>query len=132
MRPCYLPSAGFNRFRFNGSARLASQLPMKPPEVGVYLEQRPQMGKFTVEFCTHFCYAVTISKIVKKGGALGGTRVIFVCLELGLVWLIYFGFGLATSHDMPVWLTAFMVVMVDRTVTFITTLSKDQRDRLRE
>ena len=90
------------------------------------------MGKFTVDFSASLRYAFTISKIVKKGGALGGTRIIIVCLELGLVWLIYFGFGIATSHDMPVWLTAFMVLMVDRTVTFITTHAKDRRDRLRE
>jgi len=70
--------------------------------------------------------------VLEKGGALGGTRIIILCLELGFVWLIYFGFGIATSHDMPVWLTAFMVLMVDRTVTFITTHAKDRRDRLRE
>ena len=72
------------------------------------------------------------SEIQEKGGALGGLRVGILCLELGFVWLVYFGFGLATSYEMPIWLTALLVIAVDRTVTFISNTAKDRRDRLRE
>ena len=55
-----------------------------------------------------------------------------LCLELGFVWLVYFGFGLTTSYNMPIWLTALLVIVVDRTVTFITDYAKNRRDRLRD
>ena len=73
-----------------------------------------------------------IHKIQEKGGALGGTHVILVCLELGFVWLVYYGFGLATTYEMPIWLTALLVIIVDRTVTLITTTAKARRDKLRQ
>lgn len=55
-----------------------------------------------------------------------------LCLELGFVWLVYFGFGLATSYNMPIWLTALLVILVDRTVTFITDYAKRRRDGLKD
>lgn len=55
-----------------------------------------------------------------------------MCLELGFVWLVYFVYGLAADHDMPIWLTAFMVLMVDRIVTFITTKAQEKRERIAE
>ncbi|MEL6572839.1 MAG: hypothetical protein AAFQ64_14330 [Pseudomonadota bacterium] len=55
-----------------------------------------------------------------------------LCLELGFVWLVYFGFGLATAHNMPIWLTALLVIGVDRTVTFITDYAKRRRDGLKD
>jgi len=69
---------------------------------------------------------------LKKRGAIGRTLIAILCLELGFVWLVYFGFGVATTHNMPIWLTAFLVIAVDRTVNFITTYAKRKRDRLRE
>ena len=85
-----------------------------------------------VEIGAKLLYTLDISKIQEKGGALGGTRVMILCLELGFVWLVYFGFGLATSLEIPIWATAMLVIAVDRTVTFISTFGKERRDRLRE
>lgn len=53
-----------------------------------------------------------------------------LCLELGFIWLVYFGFGLATTFQIPIWLTAFLVMLVDRTVSFITTYANTRRDQL--
>lgn len=76
-------------------------------------------------------YSVFIPKFLEKGGALGGTLII-ITLELTFVWLVYYIFGLATAHHMPIWLTALLVLLVDRSVNFITTHAQKRRDRLRE
>ena len=50
---------------------MASQLEIKPPEVGIYLDESPQMGKLTVDFLTHLSYANPISNILRKEAPLG-------------------------------------------------------------
>ena len=35
------------------------------------------------------------SKHHEKGGALGGTRILILCLELGLIWLVYLSWAVA-------------------------------------
>ncbi|WP_298361171.1 hypothetical protein [uncultured Litoreibacter sp.] len=57
--------------------------------------------------------------------------IIIVCLELLFVWLVYFAFGVATEHNLPIWLTALLVIIIDRTVTSITSLARRRRDRLK-
>ncbi len=42
-----------------------------------------------------------ISEIQEKGVALGGLRLVVLCLELGFIWLVYYAYGIAASHDMP-------------------------------
>uniref|UniRef100_A0AAN0MDX1 Uncharacterized protein n=1 Tax=Yoonia rhodophyticola TaxID=3137370 RepID=A0AAN0MDX1_9RHOB len=48
------------------------------------------------------------------------------------MWLVYFVFGMVTRYEIPIWATALLVIIVDRTVTFITTSAADKRSRLRE
>lgn len=43
-------------------------------------------------------------------------RLILTVVELLLVWFIYYCFGLLTQYDLPIWLVALMVMMVDRLV----------------
>ncbi|MCY4180929.1 MAG: hypothetical protein OXC60_06200 [Litoreibacter sp.] len=57
--------------------------------------------------------------------------VILLCLELLFVWLVYFAFGVATEYELPIWLTALLVILVDRTVTSITAFAKRKRARLK-
>jgi len=59
-------------------------------------------------------------------------RLGILCLELGIIWLIYFSFGVATHYDMPIWLTTFLVIAVDRATTFITTIATRKRSKLAE
>lgn len=73
---------------------------------------------------------VPIVKIQEKGASLGRTQVVVLCLELGFVWLVYVLFGLVAYYDMPVWLTAMMVVIVDRLVSAITTQAQRKREAL--
>ena len=58
-----------------------------------------------------------------KGGALGGLRLIILCLELGFVWFVYYLFGWATTYELPIWLTALLVLGVDRLVGLISMLA---------
>lgn len=53
-----------------------------------------------------------------------------MCLELGVIWLVYYVFGLMAAQDMPIWLMAFLVLLVDRTVSQITTVATERRRRL--
>ncbi len=55
-----------------------------------------------------------------------------LCIELAVIWLIYYLFGVATTYDMPIWLTTFLVIIVDRATTFITTLATRKRIQLPE
>ena len=55
-----------------------------------------------------------------------------LCIELAIIWFIYYLFGVATTYDMPLWLTTFLVIFVDRITTFITSLATSRRSRLRE
>jgi len=57
-------------------------------------------------------------------------RLIFVCLELSFVWLVYFLFGLVTAYEVPIWRTALMVIVVDRCVGFISSIAQERRKRL--
>ena len=59
-------------------------------------------------------------------------KLVILILELSFVWLVYFAFGVATEYDMPVWLTALLVIFVDRTVTFITTFAQSRRARMQD
>ena len=57
-------------------------------------------------------------------------RLVVLTLELGFVWLIYYLFGLAMAFDLPIWLTAFLVLIVDRLVGRISDTAKSKRKRL--
>ena len=59
-------------------------------------------------------------------------RLSIVCLELGFIWLVYYAYGVATAHDMSIWLTTTLVIAVDRIVTWITTAAERRRRRLAE
>ncbi len=60
---------------------------------------------------------------------LGGTRIILLCLELGFVWLVYFAYGIVSTHDMPVWMTTTLVIFVDRAASSITSIAETQRQQ---
>jgi predicted membrane protein len=51
-------------------------------------------------------------------------------IELAAIWSIYFAFGFVTTHEMPLWLTTFLVIVVDRTTSFITNLATNRRASL--
>ena len=55
-----------------------------------------------------------------------------LCLELGVIWLIYCGFGLISTYDMPIWATAMLVITVDRATSKITGIASKRRERLRD
>ena len=57
-------------------------------------------------------------------------RLILCVIELGLVWLIYYLLALATSYELPFWLTALLVLVVDRCVGFIAATAKTNRAHL--
>lgn len=59
-------------------------------------------------------------------------RLILLSLELGFVWLVYYLFALSTTLSLPMWLTAILVVIVDRIVTYITTMSAAQKERIED
>jgi hypothetical protein len=75
-------------------------------------------------------YGLVIPKIQEKGGALGGLRSVILCLELGFVWLVYYLFGLATAMNLPIWMTALLVVLVDRLVSWISGVAQTRRTGL--
>ncbi|MEM9899530.1 MAG: hypothetical protein AAF742_09155 [Pseudomonadota bacterium] len=70
--------------------------------------------------------------ILEKGGAHGGLRLILLCLELGVIWLIYFGLGVLTTFEIPLWAGAMLVVLVDRATSFITKILTDRRRTLND
>ncbi len=53
-----------------------------------------------------------------------------MCLELVFVWLVYFIFGLVADYDMPVWLTAMVVVLVDRIIGLISAHAARKRSAI--
>ena len=55
-----------------------------------------------------------------------------LCLELGVIWLIYYGFGLISTYDMPVWATALLVIVVDRATSKITEVASRRREGLQD
>ncbi|WP_299143845.1 hypothetical protein [uncultured Tateyamaria sp.] len=57
-------------------------------------------------------------------------RLSILCAELAVIWLIYFLFGVATHYDMPIWLTTFLVIAVDRATGFITTIATRKGTRI--
>ena len=59
-------------------------------------------------------------------------RLIVVMIELSFVWLISSVFGLATAYDLPIWLTALLVVLVDRFVSLVSKAAQSRRARLDE
>lgn len=71
-------------------------------------------------------------KIQEKGGAHGGLRLIVLCFELGFIWLVYYIYGIAAAHEMPLWLTTSLVIVVDRITTFITSQANNRKQRLAE
>ncbi|GGF79349.1 hypothetical protein SAMN05216376_11494 [Mameliella alba] len=71
-----------------------------------------------------------IPKIQEKGGALGETRLIILCLELGVIWLIYLIFGWIAAFEMPLWLSTFIVIAVDRATDAVGDLAQRRRDGL--
>jgi len=52
--------------------------------------------------------------------------------ELGVIWLIYYGFGLISTYEMPIWATALLVIAVDRTTSTITDIATKRRERLQD
>lgn len=66
----------------------------------------------------------------EKGGALGGTRLIILCVELAAIWLIYLGFGWLAAFEMPLWLSTFIVILVDRVTGAVADLAQRRRDAL--
>lgn len=66
----------------------------------------------------------------EKRGALGGTRIIILCLELGLIWLIYLSFGYLAAFELPLWLSTGLLIFVDRATSAITSSANAYRDRL--
>ena len=73
---------------------------------------------------------MSIPKIQEKGGALGETRLIILCLELGVIWLIYLFFGWIAAFEMPLWLSTFIVIAVDRATDAVGDLAQRRRDGL--
>lgn len=57
-------------------------------------------------------------------------RVTVLCVELAIIWLIYFSFGFITTYDMPLWMTTFMVITVDRLTNLITDFANRRRTDL--
>lgn len=60
-----LPSAGINRFRFNGSTSMESQLSEKPPEVANCIKQTQLMSK---NINAVLFSAATVTQTVKAMG----------------------------------------------------------------
>lgn len=69
------------------------------------------------------------SKHHEKGGALGGTRILILCLELGLIWLVYLSFGYLAAFELPLWLSTLLLIVVDRATDAITSHANRHRDR---
>jgi len=79
---------------------------------------------------SNLCYGLSIPKLEEKGGALGGTQLILLCCELALIWAIYYAYGLVTSDEMPLWLTTFLVLAVDRLTCALEGAAAEIRTRL--
>ena len=63
----------------------------------------------------------------EKGGALGGTRIIILCAELIAIWLIYLGFGWLAAFEIPLWLSTFFVIAVDRATSAVADYAQARR-----
>ena len=70
------------------------------------------------------------TNIQEKGGALGGTRIIIICLELACIWLIYLGFGWLAGFELPLWLSTFIVIAVDRATGAVGAFAQRRRELL--
>lgn len=57
-------------------------------------------------------------------------RFAILFIELAIIWLVYFWFGFVTAYDMPLWMTTFLVIMVDRTTTAITNIAMRKRTHI--
>jgi len=57
---------------------------------------------------------------------------LLLCVELGIIWLIYYGFGVISTYNMPIWATAILVILVDRTTSHIKDLAARRRDKLQD
>ncbi len=110
-----------------------------PPEVRSDIDRQRQRHKHAVFvpvkalFCLLFCPLML--KIItftnqEKGNAHGMMRLAILCVELMVIWLIYFWFGFVTTYDMPLWMTTFMVIIVDRLTNLITDFANRRRIRL--
>ncbi|MDD9728302.1 hypothetical protein PVW46_00105 [Mameliella sp. AT18] len=55
---------------------------------------------------------------------------IILCLELGVIWLIYLIFGWIAAFEMPLWLSTFIVIAVDRATDAVGDLAQRRRDSL--
>lgn len=69
-------------------------------------------------------------KFKEKGGPPHGRLLTpILCLELGVVWLIYYGFGLISTFEPPIWATAMLVIAVDRATSRIAEIATRRRQR---
>ncbi|MEM9582209.1 MAG: hypothetical protein AAGA08_03770 [Pseudomonadota bacterium] len=57
--------------------------------------------------------------------------IIRICLELAFVWLFSIAFAVATEHNLSIWMAALLAIIVDRSVTSITSFAKRRRTGLR-
>ncbi|MBY6121624.1 hypothetical protein [Mameliella alba] len=55
---------------------------------------------------------------------------IILCFELGVIWLIYLIFGWIAAFEMPLWLSTFIVIAVDRATDAVGDLAQRRRDGL--
>jgi hypothetical protein len=111
----------------------------KPPEVQPDIDSEKRRHKrsvfkivnifFSLLF-TVFMLIIVTFKHQEKGRAHGMMRVTILCGELAIIWLIYFSFGFITTYDMPLWMTTFMVITVDRLTNLIADFASRRRTRL--
>ncbi|WP_421905508.1 hypothetical protein [Mameliella sp.] len=55
---------------------------------------------------------------------------IILCLELGVIWLIYLCFGWIAAFEMPLWLSTFIVIAADRATDAVGEFAQRRRDGL--
>lgn len=53
-----------------------------------------------------------------------------LCLELASIWLIYLCFGWLAAFEIPLWLSTFIVIPVDRATSAVADIARHRRELL--